>query len=297
MATEREANNIEAAQLLQLHTLAQRATVKGEAPHVETQKQAPSAEAARVASVDEEDISEQHLTESPSASTLDSDIFNGQKPPQLTPVTVVHTHDSSEQERPASSRIVSRWMLFAIFTLGLLLVFPFLRRQLSPQLPVQPEKQQSVATLSRTSRTAEPSVPSTHMPAPGLLAPASVQDRQTAQAARPARIPADTSDTVSDPLLPPPLPRAQGPHTLNIQATQEVWLSVMIDQVVTKETFLKSEEQVIWVANTDFVVSVDKPDGVRLIFNGHELAPLSERGQQRFPLHLPPTAADTEKVG
>ena len=291
VATEREANNIEAAQLARLDTLAQRATGNGKAPHVEAQEQAPSAKA------DGEDISEQHLTESPQASTLDSDIFNGQQPPQLTPVTVVHTHDSSEQERPASSRIVPRWMLFAIFTLGLFLAFPFLRRQLSPQRPVQPEKQQSVSTISRTPRTAEPSVPFTHMPAPSLLAPASVQDRQTAQAAPPVRIPADTPGTVSDPRLPPPLTRVHGPHTLNIQSTQEVWLSVIIDQVVTKETFLKPGEQVIWVANTDFVVSVDKPEGVRLIFNGNELAPLSERGQRRLPLHLPPAAADTEKAG
>ena len=114
---------------------------------------------------------------------------------------------------------------------------------------------------------------------------------------RTVRIPSDTSDTLPDPLLPPPLTRVQSPHWLNIQATQEVWLSVTIDQVETKETFLKPGDQVKWVADTDFVIRVDKPAGVRLIFNGNELAPVHERGQQRFPLHLPPTAADSEKAG
>ena len=250
VATEREANNVKTAQLVQLDTIAERAISNGEAPQVEAQERALVASAASAASADEEDISEQDLMESPQAPALDSDIFNEQEPPQLTPVTVVHAYDSSEQERPASSRVVPRWMLFSTFTLGLLLVFPFLRQQQSPHLPVQPERQQS-----------------------------------------------DTSDTPPDPRLPPSLPRLQGPHWLNIQAIQEVWLSVMIDQVETKETFLKPGDQVVWVANTDFVVSVDKPDGVRLIFNGNELAPVREREQERLPLHLPPTAADTEKGG
>ncbi len=135
------------------------------------------------------------------------------------------------------------------------------------------------------------------MPAPGLLASAYVEDRQTAQAAPPVRIPADTPGPVSDPRLPPPLTRVQGPHTLNIRATQEVWLSVIIDQTKIKEAFLKPGDQVMWVAKTDFVVSVDKPEGFRLIFNGNDLAPLSERGQQPLPLHLPPTTADSEKTG
>ena len=68
-----------------------------------------------------------------------------------------------------------------------------------------------------------------------------------------------------------------GPHWLNIQAKQEVWLSVPIDQVEKKETFLKPGDQVNWVAKTNLVVSANKPNRVRLIFNGNILAPVHER--------------------
>ena len=196
-----------------------------------------------------------------------------EQPPPLIPVTVVQVYESSERESP-TPRLIPRWMLLAIFMLGLLLVFPFLRRPQSRCSFSQKHRSPYLRNIGYRRHLEPLSLPL--LLPPSLRVPASVQGPQPAQAAPALHLLPDTS-IPPDPLLRAQLKQTQGPHWLNIQAKQEVWLSVPIDQVEKKETFLKPGDQVNWVAKTNLVVSANKPNRVRLIFNGNILAPVHER--------------------
>ena len=184
--------------------------------------------------------------------------------PQLTQTTIRHTHTASEPE--SGSRRMPRWVLLSLLIFDLLLVVPLLRQQ--PPLP--------------------PAVPSGEPTARNI--PQALDRRGLMPNTPRSRVPQEKAvpflSTAGTP----------GPHWLRIKASNDVWLSVNIDQTETKETFLRADDQVQWLADDFFVIGTEAPEHIQLIFNGKALAPLAPAEQGPFKLRLPPLARDRQKA-
>jgi cytoskeleton protein RodZ len=82
----------------------------------------------------------------------------------------------------------------------------------------------------------------------------------------------------------PPQPRSVSPqqisgHSLRVHAQDTTWLQVMIDKEDQKEMLMKPGDSVEWHAENCFSLKIGNAGGVRLLFDGKEIANLGEAGQ------------------
>ena len=83
----------------------------------------------------------------------------------------------------------------------------------------------------------------------------------------------------------PPAPEA-GPHTLKINALQETWLQIFIDDQEGRQYLLKPGQSVSWQAKKYFKLKIGNAGGVKLVFDNEALPPLGEPGEVK-ELRLP----------
>ena len=72
---------------------------------------------------------------------------------------------------------------------------------------------------------------------------------------------------------------APEPLRLVLEAVELTWVSVRIDQHLTKEVLLRASERVQYEARDLFLVTSGNAGGVRIALNGRPLSPLGRRGE------------------
>jgi transcriptional regulator with XRE-family HTH domain len=76
-----------------------------------------------------------------------------------------------------------------------------------------------------------------------------------------------------------PEPRHTAKHSLQIVATDKVWLQVIIDEGEKREMLLQPGEKVKYEAQESLVLKVGNAGGVLLKYNERELEPLGNKGE------------------
>lgn len=73
---------------------------------------------------------------------------------------------------------------------------------------------------------------------------------------------------------------------LEVEATEDTWVSAKIDDGVIKEALLKPGDKVVWKASNKFLLTLGNAGGVNLKWNGKPLEPLGPRGRviRNYPL-------------
>lgn len=132
--------------------------------------------------------------------------------------------------------------------------------------------------------------------------PSSPTQEVTSQTPPPASVPASASSparAVSSPLVPsPPLaaalpvsqqeePAIQGKHSLQVRATQEVWLRVVVDDQQTTQALLQPGDGRTWHAQEGFTVTVGNAGGVEFTLDNQPIPPLGISGQVVRDVRLP----------
>ncbi len=77
-----------------------------------------------------------------------------------------------------------------------------------------------------------------------------------------------------------PAPSPLEKLTLALQATEPTWVQVIIDGGAMREALLRPGERVNWQADERFFLTVGNAGGVRVFFQGAELAPLGPSGEK-----------------
>lgn len=95
------------------------------------------------------------------------------------------------------------------------------------------------------------------------------------------------------PILGEPIPpteeaTADGPHTLEIEATQLTWVVVQSDQQVPKEALLQPGQRIRWKANQQFQFTLGNAAGVVIRLNGQSQGPFGKPGQVVRDIRLRP---------
>lgn len=88
--------------------------------------------------------------------------------------------------------------------------------------------------------------------------------------------------------------QAEGPQVkvppkemlLEVEATEDTWVSAKIDDGFIKEALLKPGDKVVWKASNKFLLTLGNAGGVKLKWNGKPLEPLGPRGRviRNYPL-------------
>ncbi|MBI5746173.1 MAG: helix-turn-helix domain-containing protein [Nitrospirae bacterium] len=88
--------------------------------------------------------------------------------------------------------------------------------------------------------------------------------------------------------------QAEGPQVkvppremlLEVEATEDTWVSAKIDDGIIKEALLKPGDKVVWKASNKFLLTLGNAGGVNLKWNGKPLEPLGPRGRviRNYPL-------------
>ncbi|HEV8714125.1 MAG TPA: RodZ domain-containing protein [Candidatus Binatia bacterium] len=76
-------------------------------------------------------------------------------------------------------------------------------------------------------------------------------------------------------------------HSLRVQAKEQTWLRVTIDEQDAKEVLLRPGQVVEWSAGAGFTLTLGNAGGVELTLDGQGLPPLGESGQVIRNIHLP----------
>ncbi|MEK7306801.1 MAG: RodZ domain-containing protein [Nitrospirota bacterium] len=73
---------------------------------------------------------------------------------------------------------------------------------------------------------------------------------------------------------------------LEVEATEDTWVSAKIDDGVIREALLKPGDKVVWKASNKFLLTLGNAGGVNLKWNGKPLEPLGPRGRviRNYPL-------------
>ena len=107
---------------------------------------------------------------------------------------------------------------------------------------------------------------------------------------------------VSSPVLPSPSPATalpvsqqeepvvQGKHSLQVRATQEVWLRVVVDDQQATQALLQPGEGRTWHAQEGFTVTVGNAGGVEFTLDNQPIPPLGVSGQVVRDVRLPALA-------
>ncbi len=107
---------------------------------------------------------------------------------------------------------------------------------------------------------------------------------------------------VSSPVLPSPSPATalpvsqqeepavQGKHSLQVRATQEVWLRVVVDDRQATQALLQPGEGRTWHAQEGFTVTVGNAGGAEFTLDNQPIPPLGVSGQVVRDVRLPALA-------
>ncbi len=79
----------------------------------------------------------------------------------------------------------------------------------------------------------------------------------------------------------------QGKHSLQVRATQEVWLRVVVDDQQATQALLLPGEGRTWHAQEGFIVTVGNAGGVEFTLNNRPIPPLGISGQVVRDVRLP----------
>ncbi len=80
----------------------------------------------------------------------------------------------------------------------------------------------------------------------------------------------------------------EGPHILEIEATQLTWVVVKSDEQAPKEALLQPGQHSTWKANQQFLVTLGNAAGVALRLNGKPQGPFGKPGQVVRDIRLRP---------
>jgi cytoskeleton protein RodZ len=115
----------------------------------------------------------------------------------------------------------------------------------------------------------------------------------------PLQAPQAASPAPSPPARAPAAVAADDDLVLQAFATEITWLRLVIDETDTREITMRPGEVVKWQAKKCFALKVGNAAGVRLLFNGEEVAAFGEKGEVKtitFPLspaRNPAASSDT----
>ena len=85
-------------------------------------------------------------------------------------------------------------------------------------------------------------------------------------------------------------PAVQGKHSLQVRATQKVWLRVVVDDQQATQALLQPGEGRIWHAQEGFTVTVGNAGGAEFTLDNQPLPPLGVSGQVVRDVRLPASA-------
>jgi cytoskeletal protein RodZ len=93
---------------------------------------------------------------------------------------------------------------------------------------------------------------------------------------------------LGEPIPPTEAATADGPHTLEIEATQLTWVVVQSDQQAPKEALLQPGQRIRWKANQQFQLTLGNAAGVLIRLNGQSQGPFGKPGQVVRDIRLRP---------
>jgi cytoskeleton protein RodZ len=76
-------------------------------------------------------------------------------------------------------------------------------------------------------------------------------------------------------------------HLLRVQAKEETWLRVTIDDQHAKDVLLRPGQVVEWSAGAGFTLTLGNAGGVEVILDGQGLPPFGKSGQVIRNIRLP----------
>jgi cytoskeleton protein RodZ len=76
-------------------------------------------------------------------------------------------------------------------------------------------------------------------------------------------------------------------HSLRVQATEQTWLRVAIDDQHAKEMLLRPGQVVEWSAGAGFTLTLGNAGGVAVTLDGQGLPPFGKSGQVIRNIRLP----------
>ncbi len=85
-------------------------------------------------------------------------------------------------------------------------------------------------------------------------------------------------------------PAVQGKHSLQVRATQKVWLRVVVDDQQATQALLQPGEGRTWYAQEGFTVTVGNAGGAEFTLDNQPLPPLGVSGQVVRDVRLPASA-------
>jgi cytoskeletal protein RodZ len=154
--------------------------------------------------------------------------------------------------------------------------------------------------VNRESNTAAITTPPAPKAAP-VPPPVPSNSPAPAPASEPSNNPAPTTaeaaapDSPTTPEVPAPAAAtnaAAAPVTLDIEAREDTWIQVTVDDSRVSERVLHPGETRHFSANSSLKIMVGNAGGVHLKLNGHELPPLGQTGQVRTLTITPQTVKD-----
>ena len=142
------------------------------------------------------------------------------------------------------------------------------------EVPASDIRVEPEAVLTEESFAPEPIK---NMPAEETLEAVSNDGDDFPETSEPAMI---EEAVINEPSLPRELPEVIRPEplTLNVEATETTWVAVRIDEGPPREVLLQPGEEVIWVAEDQFILDLGNAGGVFVKFNGKILEPFGPPG-------------------
>ncbi|HEV8718704.1 MAG TPA: RodZ domain-containing protein, partial [Candidatus Binatia bacterium] len=93
----------------------------------------------------------------------------------------------------------------------------------------------------------------------------------------------------------PQNPPGHSPHRLRVQAKEQTWLRVTIDDQPAKEMLLRPGQVVEWSAGAGFTLTLGNAGGVALTLDGQGLPPFGKSGQVIRNLRLPSQESNQDR--
>ena len=207
-----------------------------------------------------------------------------------------------QSERPPLPSRSSPWTLPLVSLIVLVVVFVYLWRRDDIGLweSWQTTMSEQPAPVSDVTSPAKRSV----APAASSVTPAPAQSlTEPPVPAPPADTGVVTATVPPEPIVPsspsrpiaaaetstaqPSPPPAETAHLLRIEAKEQAWIRVVIDNQQQKDVLLKPGEKIEWTAKGEFLLTLGNAGGVVLNLNGKELPPLGKSGQVLRNIQLP----------
>jgi cytoskeleton protein RodZ len=219
----------------------------------------------------------------------------------ITELQGIESKGAQSERTPPPSRS-SPWTLPLVSLIVLVVVFTYMWRRNDVGLWESwqaTRSEQPDLVIDATSRAKEPVAPATPSvtPAPAQSlteppAPAPTADTDIVKATvlPEPTVPSSPSQplaAVETPTAQPSPPPAETSHLLRVEAKEQTWIRVVIDNQQHKDVLLKPGEKIEWKAKGGFLLTLGNAGGVVLNLNGKELPPLGKSGQVLRNIQLP----------